>query len=164
MRPGVSIERAEAELTSLINGLREARSELERSERNAALVGSGEGTAINVRSPVEGVVVSVKAAPGATVQAGGETLVEIGNPGGLWVVADVPEGEILGRLYVDAHPDGDQVASERVTVTGVVERIDIVPLRGDCPKPACDRVPGAILGKADGFQIVKGPDSRTRQW
>jgi len=46
-----------------------------------------------VRAPVDGVIVSVKAAPGATVQAGGEPLVEIGNPGGLWVVADVPEGE-----------------------------------------------------------------------
>ena len=85
---GLEIERFDAEMK-----LREARSEVERSERNAALVGSGEGTAINVRSPVEGVVVSVKAARGSTVQAGGETLVEISNTGGLWVVADVPEGE-----------------------------------------------------------------------
>jgi len=85
---GLEVERFEAEMK-----LREARAELDRSERGAALVGAGQGTAIHVRAPVDGVVVSVKAAPGATVQAGGDALVEIGNQGGLWVVADVPEGE-----------------------------------------------------------------------
>ena len=85
---GLEVERFDAEMK-----LREARAELDRSERNAALVGAGQGTAIHVRSPADGIVVGVKAAPGATVQAGGEALVEIGNPGGLWVVADVPEGE-----------------------------------------------------------------------
>jgi cobalt-zinc-cadmium efflux system membrane fusion protein len=85
---GLEVERFEAEMR-----VREARAELDRAERGAALVGAGQGTAIHVRAPVDGVVVSVKAAPGATVQAGGDALVEIGNPGGLWVVADVPEGE-----------------------------------------------------------------------
>jgi cobalt-zinc-cadmium efflux system membrane fusion protein len=85
---GLEIERFDAEMK-----LREARSELERSERNAALLGKGRGTAVNVRAPVDGVIVDVKVASGATVQAGGEPLVEIGNPGGLWVIADVPEGE-----------------------------------------------------------------------
>ena len=85
---GLEVERFESEMK-----LREARSELDRAERSAALVGAGQGTAIHVRAPVDGVIVGVKAAPGATVQAGGDALVEIGNPGGLWVVADVPEGE-----------------------------------------------------------------------
>jgi membrane fusion protein, heavy metal efflux system len=89
---GLEVERFDAEMK-----LREARSELDRAQRNAKLVGAGQGTAIQVRSPVDGVVVTVKAAPGATVQAGGEALVEIGNPGGLWIVADVPEGE-AGRI------------------------------------------------------------------
>src|SRR5438046_1091315 len=62
---GLEVERFEAEMK-----LREARAELERSERNDALP-----------------------AAGATVQLGGDPLVENGNPGGLWVVADVPEGE-----------------------------------------------------------------------
>jgi cobalt-zinc-cadmium efflux system membrane fusion protein len=86
---GLEIERFDAEMK-----LREARSELERSERNAALAGGGEGALVEVRSPVEGVVVAVRATAGATVQPGGDPLVEIGNPGGLWVVADVPEGEV----------------------------------------------------------------------
>ena len=85
---GLEVERFEAEMK-----LREARAELERSERNAALLGTGEGASVHVRAPVDGVVVSVKAAAGVTVQLGGDPLVEIGNPGGLWVVADVPEGE-----------------------------------------------------------------------
>jgi len=85
---GLEVERFDAEMK-----LREARAEVDRAERSAALVGAGQGTAIHVRAPVDGVVVSVKAAPGAMVQPGGDALVEIGNPGGLWVVADVPEGE-----------------------------------------------------------------------
>src|SRR2546428_236601 len=85
---GLEVERFEAEMK-----VREAAAELKRAERNAALAGPGDGSRVEVRSPAEGVVVSVKAAPGATVQPGGEPLVEIGNPGGLWVVADVPEGE-----------------------------------------------------------------------
>ena len=85
---GLEVERFDAEMK-----LREAHAELDRAERSAALVGAGQGTAIQIRAPVDGVVVSVKAAPGATLQAGGDALVEIGNPDGLWVVADVPEGE-----------------------------------------------------------------------
>jgi cobalt-zinc-cadmium efflux system membrane fusion protein len=86
---GLEVERFEAEMKA-----REAHGELERAERNAALAGGGQGTRVNVRAPVDGVVVAVKAAAGAMVQPGGEPLVEIGNPRGLWVVADVPEGEV----------------------------------------------------------------------
>jgi cobalt-zinc-cadmium efflux system membrane fusion protein len=89
---GLEIERFDAEMK-----LREARAELARSERSAALLGNGGGSLVTVRAPVDGVVVSVKAAPGATVQPGGDALVEIGDPRGLWVLADVPEGE-AGQL------------------------------------------------------------------
>jgi cobalt-zinc-cadmium efflux system membrane fusion protein len=85
---GLEVERFEAEMK-----VREAHSELKRAERNSALAGPGDGTRVDVRSPTEGIVVTVKVTRGATVQPGGEALVEIGNPGGLWVVADVPEGE-----------------------------------------------------------------------
>jgi cobalt-zinc-cadmium efflux system membrane fusion protein len=85
---GLEVERFEADMK-----VREAKSELERAERNAALAGAGEGTKVQVRSPVSGIVVTVKATVGATVQAGGEPLVEVGDPNALWIVADVPEGE-----------------------------------------------------------------------
>src|SRR6059036_2045540 len=49
---GLEVERFEAEMK-----LREARAELERSERNAALLGAGEGASVHVRAPVDGVVV-----------------------------------------------------------------------------------------------------------
>src|SRR3954465_7085778 len=87
---GLEVERFDAEMKA-----REAHGELERAERNAALAGGGEGTKVHVRSPVDGVIVTMKAAPGATVQPGGDPLVEIGDPAGLWVVADVPEGEAM---------------------------------------------------------------------
>jgi cobalt-zinc-cadmium efflux system membrane fusion protein len=86
---GLEVERFEAEMKA-----READSELKRAERSAALAGPGEGTRVEVRSLTEGIVVAVKVTRGATVPSGGEPLVEIGNPGGLWVVADVPENEI----------------------------------------------------------------------
>lgn len=86
---GLEVERFEAEMKA-----READSELKRAEGNAALAGPGEGTRVEVRSPTEGIVVTVKVTRGATVPSGGEPLVEIGNLGGLWVVADVPENEI----------------------------------------------------------------------
>jgi len=89
---GLEIERFDAEMK-----LREARSELARSERGAALLGDGQGSLVTVRARVDGVVVSVKVAPGATVQPGGDALVEIGDPSGLWIIADVPEGEV-GQL------------------------------------------------------------------
>ncbi len=86
---GLEVERFEAEIKA-----HEADSELKRAERSAALAGPGEGTRVEVRSPTEGIVVTVKVTRGATVPSGGEPLVEIGNLGGLWVVADVPENEI----------------------------------------------------------------------
>ncbi|MFL6564411.1 MAG: efflux RND transporter periplasmic adaptor subunit [Burkholderiales bacterium] len=86
---GLEVERFEAEMKA-----RETDSELKRAERSAALAGPGEGTRLEVRSPTEGIVVTVKVTRGATVPSGGEPLVEIGNLGGLWVVADVPENEI----------------------------------------------------------------------
>jgi cobalt-zinc-cadmium efflux system membrane fusion protein len=85
---GLEVERFDADMK-----VREAKSELERAQRNAALAGAGEGTKVQVRSPVSGIVVTVKATAGATVQPGGDALVEVGDPKALWVVADVPEGE-----------------------------------------------------------------------
>jgi len=85
---GIEAERFEAEMK-----LREARAEAERAEGNAALAGPGSGTLVSVRATVDGVVVAVKAARGATVQPGGDPLVEVGDPNALWVVGDVPENE-----------------------------------------------------------------------
>jgi membrane fusion protein, heavy metal efflux system len=113
---GLEVERFEAEMKS-----REARAELQRAQRNAALAGPGEGTRVEVRSLTEGVVVTVKVTRGATVQPGGEPLIEIGNPGGLWVVADVPENEI-GQV-AKAVTAEVQIAALNVTLQGRVSGI-----------------------------------------
>ena len=110
---GTEMERFDAEMK-----LREARSEADRAERNAALTGGGTGTQVIARAPVEGVVVSVKATQGATVQPGGDPLVEIGNPGGLWVVGDVPEGE-ASQLQKGTKAEV-QIAALNVTLNGRV--------------------------------------------
>ena len=113
---GLEMERFEAEVRT-----REASSEVARAERNAALAGGGDGTRVQVRSPVDGVVVSVKAAGGATVQPGGDPLVEIGDPTGLWVVADVPEGE--AALVAKSSKAEVTIAALNVTVPGRVAGI-----------------------------------------
>jgi len=110
---GLEVERFEAEMKA-----REAGSELKRAERNAALAGPGEGTRVEVRSPTEGIVVAVKVTRGATVQPGGEPLVEIGNLGGLWVVGDVPENEI--GLVAKATKAEVQISALDVTLAGRV--------------------------------------------
>jgi membrane fusion protein, heavy metal efflux system len=113
---GLEAERFEAEMKA-----REARSELARAERNAALAGPGEGTRIDVRSPTEGVVVTVKVTRGATVQPGGDALVEVGNPNGLWVMGDVPEGET--GVVSKATRAEVQIAALNVTLPGRVSGI-----------------------------------------
>jgi len=113
---GLEVERFEAEMKA-----RDARAELERAERNSALAGPGEGAQVHVRSPVDGVVVSVKAAPGATVQPGGDPLIEVGDPTRLWVVADVPEGEVA--LVKNATRAEVAISALNATLAGTIAGI-----------------------------------------
>jgi cobalt-zinc-cadmium efflux system membrane fusion protein len=113
---GLEVERFEAEMKT-----REARSELQRAERNAALAGPGDGARVDVRSLTEGIVVTVKVGRGATVQPGGEPLVEIGDPAGLWVMADVPEGE--AAQVARAKKAEVAIAALNVTLAGRVSGI-----------------------------------------
>ena len=137
---GLEVERFDAEMK-----VRETRAELDRAERSAALVGTGQGTAIHVRAPVDGVVVSVKAAPGSTVQAGGDALVEIGNPDGLWIVADVPEGEasrMAKAKSADVLIDALNL-KVRATIVGVAPRSDVETRRTPVYL-ALDKAPGDL--------------------
>jgi cobalt-zinc-cadmium efflux system membrane fusion protein len=118
---GTEAERFDSEMR-----LREARAEAERAEGNAALAGPGSGTLVSVRTTVDGVVVAVKATRGATVQPGGEPLVEVGDPSALWVVGDVPEGEAAlvaksGKAAVQISALNQSIAGR---VVGVAPRSD----------------------------------------
>jgi len=86
---GVARDRLEAEVR-----LTEAEAEAERARATAALIGTGDGAEVTLRASIAGVVLGVKATPGAVVSPGGEVLVEVGDPESLWVVADVPEREL----------------------------------------------------------------------
>ena len=86
---GLEVERFEAEARA-----REARAELERARRTIALAGGGQGGEVILRAPASGVVVSVRATAGAIAEPGGEPLVELADPGRVWVVAEVPEPDV----------------------------------------------------------------------
>ena len=86
---GLEVERQEAEAK-----LKEARAEHERARTTAGLIGSGQGIRLTVRAPSDGVVVAVRVAAGATVAPGGEALLELGDPGRLQVVAQIPESDL----------------------------------------------------------------------
>src|SRR5207249_12252750 len=51
-------------------------------------------TSVVVRAPIAGVVISRRATAGLAVQQGGEPIVEIGDAGALWIVADVFERDL----------------------------------------------------------------------
>jgi cobalt-zinc-cadmium efflux system membrane fusion protein len=85
---GLEIERAEADIQ-----LRQARADYERSMQAIRLLGDGTGQSIVLRAPIEGVVLRVSASIGAAVEAGAE-LFELGEPGALWIVADVFDNDL----------------------------------------------------------------------
>lgn len=86
---GLEIERQDAEAR-----FREASAEYERARQVVTLIGAGQGSRVTVRAPADGIVISIRAAVGATVAPGGEPLLELGDPSRLQVVALVPESDL----------------------------------------------------------------------
>jgi cobalt-zinc-cadmium efflux system membrane fusion protein len=74
--------------------LRQAQAELERARSSSVLLGGGNGSIVVVRAPIDGTVIARRATVGAVAQPGGESLIEIGNPNQLWVVAEVFERDL----------------------------------------------------------------------
>ena len=85
---GLEIERNEANIM-----LREARTDYERSVQATQLLGSGTDQSVVLRAPINGVVLRVNASIGTAVEAGA-VLFELGEPGALWIVADVFENDL----------------------------------------------------------------------
>jgi len=85
---GLEIEKQESEVR-----VKEARTEQRRAIQTVALLGPGNGGQVVVRAPSNGVVTLIKVAVGATVAAGGEALLELGDPTLLQIVAQVAESE-----------------------------------------------------------------------
>jgi cobalt-zinc-cadmium efflux system membrane fusion protein len=74
--------------------LAEIEAELARAQATTGFVGGGAGATVVLRAPIAGIVLSRRATAGAAVEAGGEPLVEIGNPTALWIVAEVFERDL----------------------------------------------------------------------
>lgn len=91
---GLEVERQEAEAR-----MKDARTEHERARQAVQLIGGGQGSRVTVHAPVNGVVMSVRVAVGATVAPGGEALLEVGDPTRLQVIAQAVESD-LNRIAV----------------------------------------------------------------
>ncbi len=85
---GLEIERTEASFQ-----VQEDQADYERSLQAARMLGDGSDQSVVLRAPIEGVVLRVNTSIGTAVQAG-TVLFELGEPGALWVVADVFENDL----------------------------------------------------------------------
>jgi cobalt-zinc-cadmium efflux system membrane fusion protein len=86
---GLEMDRFKAEIE-----LREARAEFQRANQAVTFLGEGSGETVNIKAPISGRVVHIKATVGAMAEPG-ETLMELGNPASLWVVADVFDRDLV---------------------------------------------------------------------
>jgi len=90
---GVGTER---DLVAAETKVSAAEAEVSRAESASGSIGTGTATAVIVRAPIAGVVITRKASVGMAVQHGGDPLLEIGDASSLWVVADVFERDLAG--------------------------------------------------------------------
>jgi cobalt-zinc-cadmium efflux system membrane fusion protein len=86
---GVASERVTAQAH-----LRQSEAELARTQTTVAILGGGAGPTVVLRAPIDGIVIARHATVGAVAQPGGDSLIEIGNPSSLWVVAEVFERDL----------------------------------------------------------------------
>jgi cobalt-zinc-cadmium efflux system membrane fusion protein len=156
---GLEVERVAAETQ-----VKEARAELERSRRAIAFAGGGRGGEVILRAPAAGIVVSVRATAGAIAEPGGEPLVELADPGRVWVVADVPEPDVAriaagqqARVRVPALD-----ATLEGTVDGVGSAVDAasrrMPVYLSIKAPPARLTPGMLAevsfaGARDGLSV-----------
>jgi cobalt-zinc-cadmium efflux system membrane fusion protein len=109
---GLEIERAEADIQ-----LRQASADYQRSLQAVRLLGEGADQSIVLRAPIDGVVLRVNASIGATVESGA-VLFELGEPGALWIVADVFDNDL--PLIEKGAKASIQISSLPEPVTGHV--------------------------------------------
>lgn len=104
--------------------MQEVEAELSRVEADATFIGMGTGTAVVLRSPISGTIITRKANEGLAVQKGSDPIIEVGDPSAVWLVADVFERD-LGRVHEGAHarvelPSLHDPADGRVQSIGTV--------------------------------------------
>jgi cobalt-zinc-cadmium efflux system membrane fusion protein len=121
-KEGVGIDR---DLIAAETKVASGEADLSRVEAEAGSVGAGTKSALVVRAPINGVVISRKATVGLAVQRGGDVLVEIGDASAIWVVADVFERDLArvrvgSRAHVTFASAAREAAGRVVSVGAVV--------------------------------------------
>ncbi|WP_116811463.1 efflux RND transporter periplasmic adaptor subunit [Steroidobacter cummioxidans] len=116
---GTEVEKVAAEAA-----LQAAQHELDRAERTRKYLGDGEHDRFVLRAPRAGVVAARLATPGATVEPGGDPMFIVGDPGALWMVAEVFESD-LGGLEEGAVAQVELPAVAG-TVQGHVQKVGIL--------------------------------------
>jgi cobalt-zinc-cadmium efflux system membrane fusion protein len=129
--------------------MQETEAELMRVEADAAFVGMGTGTAVVLRAPISGTVITRKASVGLAVQKGGDPILEIGDPSAVWLVADVFERD-LGRVHEGAHVQID-LPSLNEPMPGRVSSIGTVVATGLRTAPVRIAIDGTRAGLHPGM-------------
>src|SRR6185436_17876195 len=81
-----------------------------------------------LKASIAGIVISRRATAGAAVQAGGEPIVEIGDPSALWVVAEMFERDL--PLVHEGAKASVELPSMRDPIEGTVASIGSVVASG----------------------------------
>lgn len=125
---GVEVDRVRVEAD-----LAQARAMLSALSASSASIGRGAAAAVVVRAPIAGAVLARRASAGLAVEAGGDPLLVLGEPGAVWIVAQVFERELpLVR-------EGERA---RITVAAVGEPIGAhVEAIGGAVDPETRRAP-----------------------
>lgn len=113
---GVPAEKLAAE-----SHLAEVEAELASAKRAVAFLGDGEGETVVVRAPIDGTVIELGTAVGASVTPGNGPLVEVGDPDAVWLVADVFERDL--GLIEEGAPALVETAASPEPIRGRVARV-----------------------------------------
>jgi cobalt-zinc-cadmium efflux system membrane fusion protein len=117
-----------------------------------------------LRAPIDGTVIARHATVGAVAQPGGDSLIEIGNPAALWVVAEVFERELAQvhdgaavdiELPTRTTPAAGHVVSVGSALTGALRTAPVYIAFDDAAAPG----PGDPAARAGMFAraAIKAP-------
>lgn len=122
LKEGIGIEREKLAAEVRLAG---AEADLARARAAAEFAGGGSGGAVVLRSPIDGMVLNLRATVGAAVNPGGEPLVEIGDPSSLWLVAEVFDRDLAivhvgQRVQANIASMKDPLDGKVAAISGVV--------------------------------------------
>lgn len=157
---GIGAQRAVIDAEAQVG---ELRAEVEGTQRQLAVFGSGAAGELQLRSPIDGVIVAVQATLGETASSERAAFV-VTDPTRVWVRGDVPELEIArvavgGAAVVRLHafPDLALTGTVVYVAPALDERTRSLPIRVSLAQPDA-RLRSGLFGSVE---LVGGtPDER----